>query len=43
MIEKMVLTVCETANLLRVDHETVYRLVKRKELTGFKVAGSVGS
>jgi excisionase family DNA binding protein len=40
MPEKSVLTVKEVATLLRVDEKTVYRLVRRRDLPGFKVAGS---
>ena len=34
------LSVREVASLLSVDEKTVYRLAKRGELPGFKVAGS---
>lgn len=34
------LTVREVANLLNVDEKTVYRLARRGELPGFKVAGA---
>jgi len=34
------LTVKEVATLLRVDEKTVYRLAKKRELPGFKVAGA---
>jgi excisionase family DNA binding protein len=34
------LTVREVATLLRVDEKTVYRLAKRRDLPGFKVAGA---
>jgi excisionase family DNA binding protein len=34
------LTVREVAVLLNVDEKTVYRLAKRGELPGFKVAGA---
>lgn len=40
MAETSVLTVKEVATLLRVDEKTVYRLVKKRELPGFKVAGA---
>lgn len=40
MIDSAVLTVKEVAALLRVDEKTVYRLVKKRELPGFKVAGA---
>lgn len=40
MTEKAALTVREVADLLNVDSKTVYRLAKRRELPGFKVAGS---
>ena len=40
MNQKVALTVREVADLLSVDHKTVYRLAKRKELPGFKVAGA---
>ena len=33
------ITVREVAALLRVDEKTVYRLAKRGDLPGFKVAG----
>ena len=34
------MTVREVAGYLNVDAKTVYRLVKRRELPGFKVAGT---
>lgn len=34
------LTVREVASYLGVDEKTIYRLVKRGELPGFKVAGT---
>lgn len=34
------LTVKDVAQLLRVDEKTVYRLVRKGELPGFKVAGA---
>lgn len=34
------LTVKDIARLLQVDEKTVYRLTKKGELPGFKVAGS---
>jgi len=34
------LTVKEVALLLRVDEKTVYRLIRKGELPGFKVAGA---
>jgi excisionase family DNA binding protein len=34
------LTVREVAQLLQVDEKTVYRLVRKGELPGFKVAGA---
>lgn len=34
------MTVREVAGYLNVDEKTVYRLAKRGELPGFKVAGS---
>ena len=40
MNEKAALTVREVADLLSVDSKTVYRLAQRRELPGFKVAGS---
>jgi len=40
MTAKPVLTVKEVASLLRVDEKTVYRLVKKRQLPGFKVAGA---
>lgn len=40
MVDNSVLTVKEVAALLRVDEKTVYRLVKKRELPGFKVAGT---
>lgn len=40
MVDNSVLTVREVAALLRVDEKTVYRLVKKRELPGFKVAGA---
>lgn len=38
--ETSTLTVKEVATLPRVDEKTVYRLVKKRELPGFKVAGT---
>jgi excisionase family DNA binding protein len=40
MADTPALTVREVATLLRVDEKTVYRLAKRKDLPGFKVAGA---
>ena len=40
MIGSPVLTVRDVAKLLQVDEKTIYRLVKKKELPGFKVAGT---
>lgn len=40
MVDNTVLTVKEVAALLRVDEKTVYRLVKKRELPGFKVSGA---
>ena len=40
MPEKTALTVREVADILSVDSKTIYRLAKRGELPGFKVAGS---
>lgn len=40
MVDNSVLTVKEVAALLRVDEKTVYRLVNKRELPGFKVAGA---
>lgn len=40
MTDNSVLTVKEVAALFRVDEKTVYRLVKKRELPGFKVAGT---
>ena len=40
MIGSPVFTVRDVAKLLQVDEKTIYRLVKRKELPGFKVAGT---
>ena len=34
------MTVREVATYLNVDEKTVYRLAKRRELPGFKVAGT---
>lgn len=34
------LTVKDVAQLLQVDEKTVYRLVRKGELPGFKVAGA---
>jgi len=36
----MVLTVTEVAEILRVHSTTIYRLVKRGELPGFKLGGN---
>jgi excisionase family DNA binding protein len=40
MSDNSMLTVKEIATLLRVDEKTVYRLAKKRELPGFKVAGA---
>lgn len=40
MIGSPVFTVRDVAKLLQVDEKTIYRLVKRKDLPGFKVAGT---
>ena len=40
MPEQSALTVREVADLLSVDSKTVYRLVQKSELPGFKVAGA---
>jgi excisionase family DNA binding protein len=40
MKSQTALSVREVADLLSVDSKTVYRLVQRSELPGFKVAGS---
>lgn len=40
MADTPVLTVKDVAALLRVDEKTVYRLAKKRELPGFKVAGA---
>jgi excisionase family DNA binding protein len=40
MTENPALTVGDVAKLLRVGDKTIYRLVRRGELPGFKVAGS---
>ena len=40
MIGSPVLTVRDIARLLKVDEKTIYRLVKKKVLPGFKVAGT---
>jgi excisionase family DNA binding protein len=40
MSDNSVLTVKEVATRLRVDEKTVYRLAKKRELPGFKVAGA---
>jgi len=37
---KSVLTVAEVAEILRVHSTTIYRLVKRGELPGFKLGGN---
>jgi excisionase family DNA binding protein len=37
---KRVLTIGEVAEILRVHPTTIYRLVKRGELPGFKVGGN---
>jgi excisionase family DNA binding protein len=37
---KKVLTVAEVAEMLRVHSTTIYRLVKRGELPGFKLGGN---
>ena len=37
---KNVLTVAEVAEILRVHSTTIYRLVKRGELPGFKLGGN---
>ena len=40
MPEKPALNVREVADLLSVDSKTIYRLAKRGDLPGFKVAGA---
>ena len=40
MPEDSALTVKDVADLLSVDSKTVYRLVLKSELPGFKVAGA---
>lgn len=40
MPEKPALSVREVADLLSVDSKTIYRLAKRGNLPGFKVAGA---
>lgn len=40
MTENAALTVRDVAGLLAVDSKTVYRLAKRGELPGFRVAGA---
>ena len=40
MSEQPALTVKDVADLLSVDSKTVYRLVQKAELPGFKVAGA---
>ena len=37
---EMVLTINEVAQILRMHPTTVYRLVKRGELPGFKIGGA---
>ena len=39
MIEKINLTIEEVAQWLDVNPKTVYRLLQRKEIPGFKVGG----
>ena len=39
-MESAAMTVREVADYLNVDEKTVYRLAKRAELPGFKVAGT---
>ena len=38
--EEVVLTISEVAEILRVHTTTIYRLVKRGELPGFKIGGN---
>jgi excisionase family DNA binding protein len=40
MADQPALSVREVAALLSVDEKTVYRLAKKRELPGFKVAGA---
>lgn len=40
MVDMPALTIRDVAALLSVDEKTVYRLVKKKELPGFKVSGA---
>lgn len=40
MADAAVLTIREVAELLKVDAKTVYRLVRGRQLPGFKVAGT---
>ena len=40
MVNPPAMTVREVADYLNVDEKTVYRLTKRAELPGFKVAGT---
>lgn len=40
MEDSSALTVREVAGYLNVDEKTIYRLAKRGELPGFKVAGT---
>lgn len=40
MTESSALTVRDVATMLNVDTKTVYRLAKKRELPGFKVAGA---
>ncbi len=40
MADTPALSVREVAALLSVDEKTVYRLAKKRELPGFKVAGT---
>lgn len=40
MDDSPAMTVREVAGYLRVDEKTVYRLAKRGDLPGFKVAGT---
>lgn len=40
MADQPALSVREVATLLSVDEKTVYRLAKKRELPGFKVAGT---
>jgi excisionase family DNA binding protein len=41
VMEKQLLTVEEVANKLQVSKDTVWRLIRQKELVAYRIAGSL--